>query len=176
MLRSWSLGRYGWWAETYHAVSLKDSLSFQIIWGSTTKLFGFFSGDGIFLIASNWFQFHEPVQSRLETVPDFSTYNIMQQEFFSSFMWSEELIFSLSSAWHLLVLVNVSASGTLDDHSHFLFQSISSGQKSFVAVSSCPTPAHVPAVTSQVENFSFRKIVSTTHSVTALFYQAECSS
>lgn len=130
----------------------------------------------IFLIASNWFQFHEPVQSRLETVPDFSTYNIMQQEFFSSFMWSEELIFSLSSAWHLLVLVNVSASGTLDDPSHFLFQSISSGQKSFVAVSSCSTPAHVPAVTSQVENFSFRKIVSTTHSVTALFYQAECSS
>lgn len=50
------------------------------------KAVWFFSEDGIFLIASNWFQFHEPVQSRFETVPDFSTYNITQQEFFSSFM------------------------------------------------------------------------------------------
>lgn len=48
--------------------------------GLCHKAVWFFSEDGIFLIASNWFQFHEHVQSILETVPAFSTYNMMQQE------------------------------------------------------------------------------------------------
>lgn len=165
--------RYGWWAETYHVVSLKDSqLSNNLC--VYHKAVWFFSEDSIFLIASNWFQFHEPVQSSFETVQAFRTYNMMQQEI--SFLWSEEFFF-----FFVFCLMPVSISsclllGTLDDHSCFLFQSISFGQKSFVEVSSWPNSAHIPAVTSQVENFSFRKLVTTTHSVTILFYQAECSS
>lgn len=103
--------------------------------GLCHKAVWFFSEDCIFLIASNWFQFHKPAQSSLETVPAFSTYNMMQQQM--SFIWSEELIFSLSSAWCLLVLVSVSASENTWWSFMFLFQSISFDQKSFVAVYFC---------------------------------------
>lgn len=94
--------------------------------GLCHKAVWFFSEDSIILIASNWFQFHEPVQSSLETVPAFSTYSKMQQEI--SFMWSEELIF-----FFVFCLTPVSVSQCLCFWEHLMIIHIFSSSPSHLA-------------------------------------------
>lgn len=87
----------------------------------------FLSEDSILLIASDWFQFHEPVQSSLETVPAFSTYNMMQHKI--SFVWSEEFFFF----FFVFCLTPVSVSRCLCSWEHSMIINVFSSSPSHLA-------------------------------------------